>query len=94
MMVGGIAKNEKIASVLACILYFPILIFSGATLPFEAMPKAMQGIVSLLPLTQGIQLMKATSLELSVDNFWLSAAVMGIVTVLCTGISIKFFKWE
>lgn len=94
MMVGGIAKNEKIASVIACILYFPMLIFSGATLPFEVMPKAMQGIVSLFPLTQGIQLMKAASLGLSVDNFWLPAAVMGIVTVLCTGISIKFFKWE
>lgn len=94
MMVGGIAKNEKIASVIACILYFPMLIFSGATLPFEVMPKFMQGIVSLFPLTQGIQLMKATSLGISVDNFWLPVAVMGIVTVLCTGISIKFFKWE
>ncbi len=94
MMVGGIAKNEKIASVIACILYFPMLIFSGATLPFEVMPKVMQGMVSLFPLTQGIQLMKATSLGISVDNFWLPVAVMGIVTVLCTGISIKFFKWE
>lgn len=94
MMVGGIAKNEKIASVIACILYFPMLIFSGATLPFEVMPKVMQGMVFLFPLTQGIQMMKATSLGLSVDNFWLPVAVMGIVTVLCTGISIKFFKWE
>ncbi len=42
MMVGGIAKNEKIASVIACALYFPMQIFSGTTLPFEVMPEMMQ----------------------------------------------------
>ena len=47
MMVGGIAKNEKMASVIACLLYFPMLIFSGATLPFEVMPGMMQKIVAL-----------------------------------------------
>lgn len=38
MMVGGVAKDSKSASVIACILYFPMLIFSGATLPYEVMP--------------------------------------------------------
>ncbi|NLT46994.1 MAG: ABC transporter permease, partial [Clostridiales bacterium] len=33
MMVGGIAKNAKIAGIIASALYFPMLIFSGATLP-------------------------------------------------------------
>ena len=42
MMVGGIAKNTKNASVIACVLYFPMLIFSGATLPFEVMPESVQ----------------------------------------------------
>ena len=40
MMVGGIAPNMKIASTVASILYFPMLIFSGATLPYEIMPNA------------------------------------------------------
>ena len=50
MLVGGIAKNEKMASVIACLLYFPMLIFSGATLPFEVMSGMMQKIVALFPL--------------------------------------------
>lgn len=57
MMVGGIAKNAKSASVIACVLYFPMLIFSGATLPFEVMPEIMQKVISVFPLTQSIQLM-------------------------------------
>lgn len=94
MMVGGIAKNSKSASVIACILYFPMLIFSGATLPFEVMPNFMQNIVQFFPMTQGIQLMKATFLGLPTDDIWVSIATMCVVTVLCMGVAVKFFKWE
>lgn len=94
MMVGGIAKNEKTASVIACVLYFPMLIFSGATLPLEVMPEMMQNIIRVLPITQGIQLMKETSLGLPVGNVWLPIIVMGAVAVLCTGMAVKCFKWE
>ena len=94
LLVGGIAKNMKSASVIACILYFPMLIFSGATLPFEIMPVAMQKIISIFPLTQGIQLMKAAFLGLSIENALLSVTVMSVVTFFCFGISVKCFKWE
>ncbi|MGN1341412.1 MAG: ABC transporter permease [Oscillospiraceae bacterium] len=94
MMVGGVAKNSKSASVIACILYFPMLIFSGTTLPFEVMPPVMQKIVSVFPLTQGIELMKSAFLGLPIENVWVSVTVMTAVTVICTGIAVKFFKWE
>lgn len=94
MMVGGIAKNTKTASVIASILYFPMLIFSGATLPFEVMPDFMQKIVSIFPMTQGIQLMKAAFLDLSVENSGLTIIGMGVVTIVCFSIAIRFFRWE
>ena len=94
LMVGGIARNAKSASVIACLLYFPMLIFSGATLPLEVMPGAMQKIVSVFPLTQGIQLMKAAFLGLRTGGLWLPVAVMGAVTVICMGVAVKCFKWE
>ena len=79
---------------IACLLYFPMLIFSGATLPLEVMPGAMQKIVSVFPLTQGIQLMKAAFLGLRTGGLWLPVAVMGAVTVICMGAAVKCFKWE
>ena len=93
MMVGGIAKTAKSASVIA-LLYFPMLIFSGATLPLEIMPEVFQKIVHVFPMTQGIQLMKAASLGLPVGNLWLPIAVMSAVTIICSGIAVKCFKWE
>jgi len=71
-----------------------MLIFSGATLPFEVMPEIMQKVISVFPLTQGIQLLKATFLGLTVDQMELPIIVMVCVTLVCSGIAVKCFKWE
>ena len=94
MMVGGIAPNTKMAGVIASILYFPMLIFSGATLPYEVMPPALQKAADLLPMTQGIKLLKAASLGIKSETVLLSVIVMIIIAAVCIGISLKFFKWE
>lgn len=94
MMVGGIAPNIKIASIIASILYFPMLIFSGATLPYEVMPEMLQNIANFLPLTQGIKLLKATSLGLPIDSAIFPLILMGVITLICSAVSIKCFKWE
>lgn len=94
LMVGGIAKDTKIAGVIASILYFPMLIFSGATLPYEVMPRILQKIADFLPLTQGIKLLKATSLGISVDNVIIPIIVMFVIVIICIGVALKFFKWE
>ena len=94
MMVGGIAPNMKIASTVASILYFPMLIFSGATLPYEIMPNALQNFANILPLTQGLKLLKGTALGLPIDNIIFPIGLMVVIIVICTTVSLKFFKWE
>lgn len=94
MMVGGIAPNLKTASIVASILYFPMLIFSGATLPYEIMPTSLQNIANILPLTQGIKLLKAASLGLMIDTVMVPIIIMIIIGVICTGVALRFFKWE
>lgn len=94
MMVGGISPNSQTASVIASLLYFPMLIFSGATLPYEVMPEAMQKVVGILPLTQGIKLLKAASLGLPIESTFVPMIVMVVLAVICIGVSLCFFKWE
>jgi len=94
LMVGGIAPNMKIAGVIASILYFPMLTLSGTTLPYEIMPVPLQKISNILPLTQGIKLLKGTSLGLPLENVFFPIFLMLIIIAICTFISIRFFKWE
>lgn len=94
IMVGGIAKNTKIAGIIASILYFPMLIFSGATLPYEVMPITMQRLVDILPLTQGIKILKSAMLDLPMNNVLLPIVVMVTTAIICFFVAIRFFKWE
>ncbi|MPN35111.1 hypothetical protein SDC9_182606 [bioreactor metagenome] len=94
LLVGGIAPNMKIASVAASLLYFPMLIFSGATLPYEVMPAALQKVADILPLTQGIKLLKAASLGLPIDRVFIPMIVIIVIAVIGITISLRFFKWE
>jgi len=94
LLVGGIASNMKTASIAASLLYFPMLIFSGATLPYEVMPSALQKAADILPLTQGIKFLKAASLGLPMDLVLVPVALMATIAILCISISIRFFRWE
>ncbi|MGN0639897.1 MAG: ABC transporter permease [Oscillospiraceae bacterium] len=94
MMVGGIAKNSKIAGIIASALYFPMLVFSGATLPYEVMPEALQKIVDVLPLTQGIKILKNTALGLPIGDVTVPLIIMAVIAVICSIVSVKCFRWE
>ena len=94
LLVGGVAPDQKTAGVLASILYFPMLIFSGATLPYEIMPPALQRIADVMPLTQGIKLLKATSIGLDIDEILVPVLLMAGIALACTGLAIRFFRWE
>ncbi len=94
MMVGGIAKNAKVAGIIASALYFPMLVFSGATLPYEVMPEIMQKVVNVLPLTQGIKILKNATLGLPMENVGISIILMLVIAAVCSIIGITKFKWE
>lgn len=94
MMVAAVAPNIKAANLLCCVIYFPMLIFSGATLPYEVMPTGLQKIAEIMPLTQGIKLLKATTLGLPIDSVLLPIIVMVALAIVCITVSIRFFRWE
>lgn len=94
LLVGGLAPTMKIASAAASLLYFPMLVFSGATLPYEVMPAALQKTADIMPLTQGIKLLKAASLGLPMEGVVLPVIVMLAVAAGCTAVSLRCFKWE
>lgn len=78
MMIGGIAPDVRTAGMWASILYFPMLVLSGATLPYETMPSGLQRIADMMPLTQGIKLLKAVSLGLPAEGIWKSCLYMAV----------------
>ncbi len=94
ILVGGLAKDYRSAGMLASLLYFPMLVFSGATVPYEVMPTVMQRIADVMPLTQGIKMLKAASLGQPASGLALPIIVTALLALVCGGVAIKKFKWE
>lgn len=94
MMLASIAPNMKIANLLCTLIYFPMIFLSGATIPYEVMPSAMQKVSDLLPLTQGIKLLKGFSLGIQIKNLILPICLMSGIALVCTVVSVKCFQWE
>lgn len=94
MLIASLSPNMKIANLACTLLYFPMLFLSGATVPYEIMPKALQAVSNVFPMTQGIKLIKAASLGLAVEDMLPQMVIMAVLSLICILLSIKYFKWE
>lgn len=94
MMLGGVARDEKVASIGASVLYFPMLLLSGTTLPYEILPEPVQQVANVLPLTQGVKLLKAAALDVPLDAVVAPVVVLVVWTIVCSVVAVRFFKWE
>lgn len=93
MMLASLCKNLKIANLVCTLVYFPMLFLSGATIPYEILPLALQKAANILPLTQGIKLLKGFAMGTETDILIPSIVMIG-AAVIGIWISIKKFRWE
>jgi ABC-2 type transport system permease protein len=94
LVIAGVTPNARAATSLAFILYFPMLFLSGASIPLYIMPKGMIVISKLLPLTYGVRLLSGVWLGDNLLDYGLELAVLVGITLVCVGLSTRFFKWE
>lgn len=93
-LIASVCSTVKKANVVCSAVYFPMLFLSGATIPYEIFPNALQKVAGILPLTQGINLLKGFSLGLSQMNLMLPAGVMVLSILAGLAVSVKVFRWE
>lgn len=94
MILASLCKTVKIANVVTTFVYFPMLFLSGATIPFELFPDTVQKVCIVLPLTHGIKLLKAVSLNMWSQEIWISVALLIVFAVVGCIISVVSFKWD
>ena len=82
------------SDVATSLLYFLMLLFSGATIPYELFPEKMQLVAGCMPLGIGIRLMKAASVGTSLCTMGKEIALLAVIVVVCIAVSIKTFRCE
>jgi len=94
MMIASVAKNINAANLLCSLIYFPMFFLSGATVPYEIMPKGLQFVADIMPLTHGIILLKSISLGGSISDYVLTITILILLTIICMITSVKTFRYD
>ena len=93
LMVASLCRTTKSMNVATSLLYFPMLLFSGATIPAEVFPAGLRAVSEWMPLGVGIRLLKSVSIG-CYDGMTISVMVLTAITVICGIIPVKTFRWE
>ena len=93
LMIASLCRTTKSMNVATSLLYFPMLLFSGATIPAEVFPPWFQTVAKLMPLGTGIDLLKSVSMG-CYDRITLPVITLMAITVICGTIAVKTFRWE
>lgn len=94
MIIASVSKDANTAGLLCSVAYFPMLIFSGTTVPLEVLPVPVVKILQVLPLTQGINLLETVALGGNISDNLSATVIMTGIGVVSAVIALNTFKWE
>ena len=93
LMVASLCRTTKSMNVATSLLYFPMMLFSGATIPAEVFPAGLQAVAKLMPLGVGINLLKSVSVG-CYDRMAIPVITLMAIAVICGAVAIRTFRWE
>ena len=93
-MLASVAPTARFAQPIGTIILYPMIGISGLFVPIEKMPALLQLIARLTPASYAVSLMRGAWN----GDAWLSHAGdfagLAAFAVVCTMLSIRWFRWE
>lgn len=93
LMVASLCRTTKSMNVVTSLLYFPMLLFSGATIPAEVFPAGLRAVADIMPLGVGINVLKSVSRG-DYGSIVIPVIILIVISVICGTIAVKTFRWE
>ena len=93
LMEASLCRTTKSMNVATSLIYFPMLLLSGATIPAEVFPAGLRAVANVMPLGVGINLLKSVSMG-CYDNIGMPVLILAVIAVIGSVIAVKAFRWE
>lgn len=94
LVIAGTARDIKRAGMIDSLLYFPMLIFSGTTVPFPVFPEWVQRAAVILPLRHGIDLPTAASRGMPLGPLWPQIGLLLVIAIAGVILALTTFRWD
>ena len=93
LMVASLCRTTQSMNVVTSLIYFPMLLFSGATIPAEVFPAGLRAISGWMPLGVGINLLKSVSVG-CYDGMAIPVLMLTAIAIVCCAVAVRTFRWE
>ncbi|MBN2435552.1 MAG: ABC transporter permease [Spirochaetes bacterium] len=93
-LIAAIVPDVKKANMVCVLLYFPMLILSGTTVPYSILPAAVQRFSDFFPLTQGIKILQGAVSGADIETDISRFAILAGMAFAAYIVSLKTFRWE
>jgi len=93
-LIASIVPTARFAQPIGAAILYPMLGLCGLFVPLNAMPRALQFVAHLLPLTYAVSLLQGIWRGEEWARHWGDVAGLVIVFLVCTAVSAKVFRWE
>jgi ABC-2 type transport system permease protein len=94
-VIASFAPTEDAANSMTSVVQFPLMFLSGTFFVIDQMPQPLQVVARFLPLTYLSDALRQVMVNgTAFSPLWFCFAVLIGWTVICFGISSRFFKWQ
>ncbi len=91
---AGFLRTTRAVEAITGILFFPLFFLSGIMIPLEAFPQFIQDAAKFNPVAHSVDILTATWTGNSLSNYNNEIMIMCSITVFCTLLAVKTFRWE
>lgn len=93
-LIASVVPTARFAQPLGTLILYPMVGISGLFAPITALPPALQFVARLLPLTYTVSLLRG----IWRGDGWIAhsgdVAALGLIFLICTGVSARVFRWQ
>ena len=92
LALASLVRSANAVRAVSFVVFYPMMFFSGGTIPGQFLPPAVQTIAKVMPMTYTVNLVR----DLWFGKGWDLTTVAVLVGFTIAGIliSVRFFRWE
>jgi ABC-2 type transport system permease protein len=93
-LLGSVVRSARTAQIVGMVFFFPMIFFSGATIPREFLPEAIRSVAQFLPLTHVVNLLRGLWIGAPPSSWPVNAGYLAILSALSILLAVRIFRWE
>ncbi len=93
-ILAGLMPTARTAQIVAMVLFYPMIFLCGAYIPFHVLPKTVQQVAEVLPLTHVVTLLRGLWMGHGWAEHLKEVGILSGLLVVCVIVSARTFRWE